>query len=373
MTDVKNHELDPPAEVVHLRRLLDIQPGCLMRVGADGMVLAANDAALMLLGGRSRAEALGRDFALWIPPDQHDRWRAFTLGVVNGSPSSIECDIAVPSGDRYPTLFHGVPLADHPDGVASMAVAARVISAQRQVEAVVGELREQLRERDAERLRAEARLAEADTQQRQLTDALEALEARSHERSASEEGQLHQLKAELQARDEALVMAEGARRDAEANRARALADVRQLEMAMNEFANRQRQMSAERQAEHENVQGNRASVEAALQQAQQALARSEQREQEAGTERDALQRRLEQALAACRDREAALLQLQADHEGLAATHAAATVERDRLASALREHAVHLEALANGIPCTGGGQVAAEASVASRAGREEQPA
>jgi hypothetical protein len=364
MTEVNSHELDPAVEVVHLRRVLDTQPACLMRVGADGMVLAANDAALMLLGGRSRAEALGQDFARWIPPDQHDRWRAFTQGVIGGSAASIECDVAVPSGDRYPTLFHGVPLADHPDGVASMAVAARVISAQRQVEAVVGELRKQLHERDAERLRAETRLVEAGTRQRQLTEAVEALEAQLRERSAGEEGQLRQLRAELQARDEALVAAEGARRAAEANCARALADVRQLEMALNEFANRQRQLSAERQAEHENAQS-RATLESALQQAQQALARSEEREQEADAGRDALQRRLEQALAACQDREAALLQLQTAHESLVATHAASTVERDRLVSALREHAVHLEALASGVPGTGGGQVAAEASGAGR--------
>ena len=188
-----------------------------MRVGADGTVLAANDGALMLLGGRTPAEALGRDFAVWVPPEQHDRWRAFTLAVVQGSPSSIECDIAPPSGDRYPTLFHAIPLTDHPDGVASMAVAARVISAQRQLEAAIGDLTEQLNERGAQ----------------------------------------------LQARDEALAMAEGARRAAEANCARALADVRQLELALNDFASRQQQVGG-----------------AALQEAQQALASSERRGQE---------------------------------------------------------------------------------------------
>jgi hypothetical protein len=327
---VNNQELDPAVEVVHLRRLLDIQPGCLLRVGADGMVLAANDAALMLLGERSPAEALGRDFTLWIPRDHHDRWRAFAAGVVHGSPSSIECEIAVPSGARYPTVFHGVPLADHPDGVASMAVAARVISNQRQLEGGIGELREQLHERGDE----------------------------------------------IRARDEALETAEAARRAAEANCARALADVRQLEMALNEFAKRQEQGIAERnaaeldrltarleereasvqaletahaavQAEFEQAHGDRARLEAALEQAQQALAKSEQRAQEIGTERDALQHRLEHAVVA------------------------ATLEHDRIVSELREHAMRLEALANGIPLTGAGAVTADASAASRAGGEER--
>jgi hypothetical protein len=327
---VNNQELDPSVEVVHLRRLLDIQPGCLVRLAADGTVLAANDAALMLLGERSRAEALGRDFALWIPPDQLDRWRTFTLGVVQGSPSSIECDIAGPSGVRYPTLFHAVPLADHPDGMASMAVAARVISAHRQLEAAIDELTEQLCERTAE----------------------------------------------IQKRDEALATAEDARRATEADCTRALADVRQLEMALAEFGKRQQKLSAERsaaewdrlttalqereaagraleaaqaagRAELEQAQVDHLRLETSLELARQALRRSEQREQEVSAERDALQRRLDRALVA------------------------ATVERDRVASALREHAMHLEALANGIPFTGGDTVAAETSVAPCGGSEEE--
>ncbi len=329
---MNSQEPDPSVEVVHLRRLLDIQPGCLMRVGADGTVLAANDGALMLLGGRTPAEALGRDFAVWVPPEQHDRWRAFTLAVVQGSPSSIECDIAPPSGDRYPTLFHAIPLTDHPDGVASMAVAARVISAQRQLEAAIGDLTEQLNERGAQ----------------------------------------------LQARDEALAMAEGARRAAEANCARALADVRQLELALNDFASRQQQVggAALQEAQQALASSERrgqeigADRDALQRRLEEALVTSEQREQEVGRERDALQRRLEEALAAGQDREAALRQLQAAHADLLATHAAATVERDRLASALREHAVHLTALADGIPSVGG-PVAADASVGLRVGLEER--
>jgi hypothetical protein len=303
VTTVNDQELDPSLEVVHLRRLLDIQPGCLMRLGEDGTVLAANDAARMLLGERSRAEPLGLDFALWIPPDQHDRWRAFILAVVHGSPSSIECEIAGPSGARYPTLFHGVPLPGHPDGATSIAVAARVVSAQRQLEAAIDELREQLDQRAAE----------------------------------------------LQARDDALATAEDARRAAEANGTRALADVQQLELALAEFAKRQHQGTPERTA----VEWDRLTTvlqerEASLLALEAALAQSEQREQAAGTERDALQHRLGQALAA------------------------ATVERDRVVSALREHAVHLEALANGIPGTGADAAAAGAPVAPRAGGEEKP-
>jgi hypothetical protein len=425
---VNNPELEPSVEVVHLRRLLDIQPGCLLRLGADGTVLAANDAALTLLGVTSGAQALGRDFAAWIRPDQRDQWRAFAIGIAAGHPASIECDITAPSCDLHPTLFHGVPLPEHPDGVASIAVAARAVSGQRQREAAIVALEEQLRERDAERLTGRARLAEAEAGRRQLAETVAALEARLQEREAGsdeEEERLRQLSAGLGARDEALAAADAARRAAEANCARALADVQQLEMALEAFAARQQQMTAERaaerqrvlqlsesvaasqeqaliaarnaperdrlttrleeleaavraleaagaaaQAELEEARGGRLRLEAALQEAQQALARSEQREQDVRAKRDALQAQLDEVLVTCQEREAALSQLETAHGTLALAHTAATAEHDRLVSALREHAVHLETLANGAPCFAGGPGAAEEPVAPGVGREE---
>jgi hypothetical protein len=38
----------PVAEALHLRRVIEQQPSCLLRVGIDGAVLAANEAALSL-------------------------------------------------------------------------------------------------------------------------------------------------------------------------------------------------------------------------------------------------------------------------------------------------------------------------------------
>ena len=363
-------ELEPSVEVVHLRRLLDIQPGCLMRLGADGTVLAANDAALRLLGATSGAEALGRDIAAWVPPDQGELWRAFVIGVAQGCPASIECDITAPSGERHPTLFHGVPLPEHPDGVASMAVAARAVSGQRQLEAAIVELEEQLRERDADRLNARARLAEAEASRRQLAETVAALEARLQEREAGsdeQEGRLRQLSTDPGARDEALAAADAARLAAEASCARALADVRQLEMALEAFAVRQQQLTAELAAERQRALQMPESVDASH---AQALVRSEQRERDVPAQRDALQARLDEALVTCQEREAALSRLETAHGNLAAAHAAATAEHDRLVSALRQHAVHLDALANGAPCFGGGPDTAEASVVLRVGREE---
>lgn len=221
---MNNLELDPTLEVIHLRRLLDIQPGCLMRLGADGVVLAANDAALTLLGMTSHAQALGRDFAAWIPPDQQDRWKAFTLQVIRGAPASVECDVAAPNGDRQAVLFHGVSLIGHPDGVASMAVAARAVSGQRNLEAAVVEREELLRESDAEQLQARERLAEADANRRQL------------------EENVHSL-----------AEAVAARGAAEAACDHALSECRRLETALEAFAARHAEMTTERAAERRRV------------------------------------------------------------------------------------------------------------------------
>ena len=321
-----------------------------MRLGADGTVLAANDAALKLIGEASGARVLGRDFSAWVPPDQRDVWTAFTTGVVQGHPASVECDIAAPYGDRQPMLFHGVPLSDHPDGVASMAVAARAVSGQRQLEAAVIELEEQLHERDAERFMARARLAESASSQRELAEKVGALEAslRPPGADAEHDEQVRQLKADLEVRATALSEAEAAQRAAEAKAARALADVQQLEVALDGFAARQKQMIADRAAERQRL-------------AEMTEAAASRQEQELNAARDAQEREaalreLEAAHASLEASHASLTaehdSLTASHASLAAAHASLTAEHDRFVRSLRQQVVHLEALANGFPAAG---------------------
>jgi hypothetical protein len=375
---VNIQELEPQVEVTHLRHLLDTQPSCLMRLGADGTVLAANDAALKLIGATSVAQVLGRDFSAWVPSDQRDRWTAFTTGVVQGYPASVECEIAAPSSDRQPTLFHGVPLTDHPDGVSSMAVAARAVSGQRQLEAAVIELEEQLRQRDAERFKARARLAESESRQRELAEKVEALEASLRLPGADAEHNevVRRLEAEIEARDTALGAAEAARRAAETKAAQALADVQQLEVALDGFAARQKQMVAERAAERQRLE-------------EMIAAAASRHEQELNAARDSqecerLAARLQDLEATVRGLEAALLEAQqalaeeqergladrAEHASLAATHASLTAEHDRLVCSLRQQVAHLDALANGFPAADTGADAQSAPGNFGSGGEE---
>ena len=496
---LNNHELEPSVEVIHLRRLLDIQPVCLMRLGADGTVLAANDAALAMLGATSGAQLLGQDFSHWIAPEQRERWRAFAAEVNQRRAASVECEIRTPSGDLHPTLFHAVPLTDHPDGVASMAVSARAVARQHQLENAIVELEERLRERDAERLEARTRLAEAEGNRRQFAENVDALEARLRAREATSSEAERQLRAEHEARSEALAASDAARRAAEANCARALSEVQQLQMALEDFSARQLQLTAEREsarqmsqsaaARHEQeladartrlaeAEGNRRQLaenvdaleaslrareatsseaerqlraelearsealaasdaarraaeancaralsevqqlqmaledfaarqlqltaelaserESARQMSQSATARHEHEladarrapeweqltatleEREAAVReleaaRSAAQAELDKALASCREREASLRQLETAHAELVAAHAAVTEEHDTLVNTLREHAVRLEALANGAPRARAGSAAAEGLASSRAGWEEERA
>jgi len=368
-----------------------------MRLGEGGVVLAANDAALMLLGMQSGQQALGRAFAAWIPPEQRDRWHAFTAQVIGGSPSSIECDIIDVPGNPQATLLHGVPLADHPDGLPSMVVAARAVSGQRQLEAAVLEREAVLRELEAEREDARARLAEARDRQRQLEGALHALESR--------------VQADLDARARELDAAVAACAVAEATCQQALADRCQGEAALEELTAQHEQLTTERAAERRRVlelleaiavqhreellaarnaperqrllaaldereaairqlETARAAVQAELQAArddrrrldasmQEADARHQAREQEmqqqlaalqlseqdTRQQRDDCQAQLNHVQGACLQLQTTLGRQETAHRELAAEHAAVADERNRLARHLAEQAVRFTALA----------------------------
>ena len=111
---------DPRVEAAYLRRLLESQPAPLLRVGADDLILAVNDAGLALLWADRREMVLDRSMTGWIPGEQHDAWRRFASRVVGGSPSSIQCDLAGALGERRAVVAHGVPIEEALDGVRSL-------------------------------------------------------------------------------------------------------------------------------------------------------------------------------------------------------------------------------------------------------------
>jgi PAS domain S-box-containing protein len=347
-------ELNPAVEVAHLRRLLDTQPSCLMRVGADGVVLAANDASLKLLGLESLEQALGMVFAAWILQDQRDRWSAFTSQVIQGSPASIECDITTPSGDRRTALLHGVPLNAHPDGVPSMAVSARAVSERRQLEAAMEAREVLLRKLETERTETQVRLGEAQATRRQLEATVHALEARQRQLEADREeertrqrqaldslmgqrelespqapdaDELRRLRADLDARDTALGVALAERATAAAQRDQALADRHRDEVALEELDARHQRLTAERAAERARVLKMLQSV-------------GMQHEQELRAAQSAPER--SELLATLEERDATIRQLDAARAAVQAELDQAIAERARVESAMQEEAARYE-------------------------------
>ena len=139
MSIVTTQVMEPVTEALHLRRLIEQQPACLLRAGIDGLLLAVNEAGLRLLGGESLTQVLGTKLTKLIMPRQHEEWSEFAARVRDGASGSIECDLTDLVGMRRTILLQGVPLLDHADGVPSMILTARDISAPRRLEAALRE------------------------------------------------------------------------------------------------------------------------------------------------------------------------------------------------------------------------------------------
>ena len=127
------------AEAEHLRNLIEKQPCCLLRVGLDGLLLAANDAAQQQLGGREPRQVLDHLFTEWIIPEHHALWHEFAARIREAGSGSVECDLVGLEGAHYPALLQAVLLADHPDGIVSVLLVARDISATRRLEEALQE------------------------------------------------------------------------------------------------------------------------------------------------------------------------------------------------------------------------------------------
>jgi hypothetical protein len=136
---------DLAAEVERLRTMLDKLPACLMRVGADGTVLAVSDAALTLIGARELGQVLDTNFTERLDAKTGaTAWAEFVDRVSTGGSGSAECDMLDLAGVQRAVILLGVALPDHPDAHRSLLVTVRDISTSRRLEASLHE-QEQLR------------------------------------------------------------------------------------------------------------------------------------------------------------------------------------------------------------------------------------
>jgi PAS domain S-box-containing protein len=123
-------------EASYFRRLIEKQPAVLMRVALDGAVLAANDAALGLLGAEDLNQLAGLMLPACVAPEHRERWNEFTAAVAKGTSKSFECLFTNLVGTCRQIVFHGVPLIDHHDGIPSVILSAHDMSALRRSEEV---------------------------------------------------------------------------------------------------------------------------------------------------------------------------------------------------------------------------------------------
>lgn len=237
-----NAPVDPHVEIERLRKQLDTQPSCLMRIGTDGTVLAANDAARNLLGVASLSEVLNVPFMAWLAKSSHEPWRLFAERVASGSSASLECEVTALSGSHRSALLHGIPVLDHPDRLPSMIVAARDVSDRPEIEASLEEREGKIRELELELDNLQSQLVHA---QSQLTQAQTQLAE-----TAEEQGR---LKEELDA--------VSARRDEELRAAEATGEQRRLEEALIERLAVIEQLEAETRRLHAHVETLRADAE----------------------------------------------------------------------------------------------------------------
>jgi PAS domain S-box-containing protein len=276
-----NPSADPAVEAAHLRRLIEGQPTCLMRLDDEGRLLAANGAALGLLGATLLEEALGRSLRDQIAPEHQGRWRDFADRVSSGVPSSVECDLTDFSGADRVVLLQGVPLLDHPDGVPSMLVTARDIFASRNLEQV-------LVEREVE-IEIDAAIEEQQRVERMQQDA---------QAGRIEQERLGRLLAEHEVQRTALIERHAAE---QANLRQSLAEEHQLAVLILERDARLRVEAANKEleqarSEQQRLTGLVEAAEGARESLQAELARREADTQGFASDRAAEEVRLQDAL-----------------------------------------------------------------------------
>lgn len=177
-------------EAAHLRRLIEVQPSCLIRIAvADGRMLAVNDAAQRLLEVENLGQALGSTLTTRIAAEQQGRFSEFVARVWGGTPGSCECELVGGSSGQRTVVFSGVSLPDHPDTIPSVLVAVQDRSA-------LARLTDALSESEGDRERLEARHAAA------LTRLEETLAAQHEEKltllARDSDRALEELKEQLQ-------------------------------------------------------------------------------------------------------------------------------------------------------------------------------
>jgi len=129
-----------------LRALVEKLPACILRVSADGIVLATNDRAVSLLGGSNANQLLKKSFEPLVPEDGREAWTDFVVRVCAGETRSTEVAITTLDGIERVLEAAAVPSPAEFGRSPSLLMVLRDVTDRKRLEAVV----EQVTEREPE-------------------------------------------------------------------------------------------------------------------------------------------------------------------------------------------------------------------------------
>ena len=335
-----------------------------MRVGADGILLAVNDAALSLLGAETLAQVLETAITDRLVPEHHELWRDFIARVFSDGSASLDCDMIDRSGVVRSVRLQGNAITDHPDGIRSMILGARDLSATRRLELalqdqeVTGKATEQLRAELAEAIAGKETAAAAFEESQRAAEALRG----ELERLLASQGQMsdgivqrdhdrRQMESALKRRDEesqflqaAIERYESEHQRLEADVDRAIGDGRRLQLEIEQAQGLVAQAQSEIGQAHD---------ELALARAEREKAQSEREQLRA--ELGQLRAELEQACAEHEEFSSLVKSRDVSRQKMLAEHATARMQAERsLADAAARHerlAKQIEILAREIAPT----------------------
>jgi len=125
-----------------LRSLVEKLPACIVRMSADGVVLATNDRAVTLLGASSAAQVLRKQFDLLVPADARDAWTDFVVRVCAGETRSTEVAITTFDGIDRTVEAAAVPSPAEFGRSPSLLMVLRDVTERKRLEAVVEQVTE---------------------------------------------------------------------------------------------------------------------------------------------------------------------------------------------------------------------------------------
>jgi PAS domain S-box-containing protein len=125
-----------------LRSLVEKLPACIVRLSADGLVLATNDRAVSLLGASNANQLLKKSFEALVPEEGREAWTDFVVRVCAGETRSYEVPITTLDGVDRVLEAAAVPSPAEFGRSPSLLMVLRDITERKRLEAAVQQVTE---------------------------------------------------------------------------------------------------------------------------------------------------------------------------------------------------------------------------------------